>query len=201
MPIAPHAMFESAGLALAGTVRWGELPATDAPGVYAISLCSDPRRNEGLLSKAPIDQARVSAWVERVPTFQFFRQLKPEPRRVVEFLSGFWLEDETIVYIGKATSLHARLGQYKRHKLGNRSPHAGGHWIKTLSNLDRMYIHFCVCPTVTIAECKEDAALAIFKRQVSPAIRVRLHNPIPFANREHPRGVCKQDDICGDVLR
>lgn len=200
MPIAPAMLFQKVGLSLAGTVPWGQSPSTDQPGVYAISLCSDPSSNGGLLPRAPIEIEKVQAWISRVPTFCYRGQMSPQPTVVAAFLNEFWIDDESIVYIGKATCLRKRLDQFRRHKLGNRSPHAGGHWIKTLANLGDLFIHYCICPTADAAESKEDEALALFKGQVSQRCRCALHNPIPFANRAHPPGVSKQKAICDDVL-
>src|SRR4051812_27040174 len=132
MPISPVDLFERVRLSVAGTVRWGHVPATDEPGVYAISLCDDPSCNAGLLPQAPVDPARVAAWIARVPTFTY-RGKAAIATDVVAFLQTFWFPDESIVYIGKANCLSSRLQQYRGHKLGHRSPHAGGHWLKTLA--------------------------------------------------------------------
>jgi hypothetical protein len=200
MPITPAILFEQIGLSIDGTVDRGDLPNTDSPGVYAISLCRDPRCNDGLLPRAPIDVDKVKAWIKRVPTFCFRGHTSPKPRTVTDFLAQFWFCDESIVYIGKAKCLHKRLQNFRSHTLGNRSPHAGGHWVKTLSNLDRLFIHFCICQTVQVAEAKEDAALKLFKSQISPRRRRGIQNLIPFANRAHPHGSNKQDEIFNDVL-
>lgn len=178
----------------------GDLPATDAPGVYAVSLSSNPLDNGGLLPKASINEARVRAWMDRVPAFCFRGRLNPDPAEVAEVLNEFWLPDENIVYIGKATCIRKRLDQLYRHKLGNRSPHAGGHWLKTLFNLGELYIHYCTCPTADTAERKEDEALAAFKAQVSARWRRRIQNAISFATRAHPAGFPKQREIRNDVL-
>lgn len=125
----------------------------------------------------------------------------PQASDVVEVLGSFWLIDEPIIYIGKASSLRQRLGQYFRHELGDRRPHAGGHWIKTLECLQSTFIHYAETATESDARKKEDDALTIFKAGVSSQHRSRITNPIPFANREHPRGSRKQRDIGHDVLR
>ncbi|GIK17804.1 MAG: hypothetical protein BroJett003_27680 [Planctomycetota bacterium] len=115
-------------------------------------------------------------------------------------MNEFWLPDESIVYIGKATCIRKRLNQFHRHKLGSRSLHAGGHWLKTLSNLGELHIHYCTCPTADTAERKEDEALAAFKAQASARWRSHIHNAVPFANRAHPAGFRKQREICNNVL-
>lgn len=200
MPISPSVLFERVGIVVNGTVPWGSVPATDAPGIYAISLCADPTCNGELLADAPLDVSKVAAWLNRVPTFCFRGVVQPPAQIVADFLKTFWLEDESIIYIGKATRLRERLGQYRGHRLGDRRPHAGGHWIKTLSNLQELFIHFAVVDSESLAAAKEGEALARFKMQVSSRHRARLRNPIPFANRAHPSGNNKQHDIRADVL-
>lgn len=201
MPIAPLTLFEQVGLSLTGTVRWGELPETSQPGVYAISLCADPSLNDGVLAVAPVDVLAVKRWIARVPTFCFRGECKPNAADVADFLGSYWIADESIVYIGKATSLRDRLRKFRSHVLGDRKPHAGGHWLKALSNPNGFFVHYCSCSTVAIAEHREDEALSIFKAQVSESSRQRIANPIPFANREHPKGARKQSEIARDVLR
>jgi hypothetical protein len=146
----------------------------------------------------------VTNWIARVPTFRFNNAMQPSPQDVATFLARFWLPDENIVYIGKATCLRNRLGQFRRHRLGDRKPHAGGHWLKTLKNLNDLQIFFCECDSEALALAKESEALRTFVSQVSPTTRTLLYNPsnpIPFANREFPKGTCKQAMICGDVIR
>lgn len=201
MPVTPCSLFNQVGLSLAGTVPWGTKPAVEGPGVYTVSLSEDPSQLSGVLETAPVDVTTVGDWIERVPSYTFRGGAEPDPQEVTAFLSTFWIPDESIVYIGKATSLKKRLGQYFSHRLGNRSPHAGGHWVKTLTCLDHLYVHYAVVDTAEQGRDKEAEALQYFKAMVSPEHLDRLKNPIPFANREHPQGNRKQKAISKDVLR
>ena len=48
-------------------------------------------------------------------------------------LAKFWVPGESVVYIGLAgTSVGKRVRQCYRTPLGDRRPHAGGHWVRTL---------------------------------------------------------------------
>jgi hypothetical protein len=203
VPIAVANLFGRVGLAVMGSVRWGSPVPTDAPGVYAVAMSNDPARNAGLLPKAPVSVAIVRQWIERVPAFTFDEKLRPSATAVANFIAGFWLPDESIVYIGKATCLNTRLDDFLGHRLGSRSPHKGGHWLKTLSNLDDLRIFFCKCRSRADAEKQEGDALTLFKDQVSARSLRTVRNPqlpIPFANREHPRRNFKQHRIKNDVL-
>jgi hypothetical protein len=105
-------------------------------------------------------------------------------------LAGFWLGDENVIYIGKATSLHSRVADYYATPLGNRGPHAGGRWAKTLSA--DIYVYFAETPR---PEEYERALLKSFARGVSLESQQALHDPsspIPFANLQFPRGAKKR---------
>lgn len=204
MPISPSELLVAVGRQVHGVVRWGTPIPSGAPGVYVISLSADPSSMSGVMKEAPIDPVLVAGWIERVPTFQLDGEDEPSVAAVVACLKEFWLPDETVVYIGKATHLRSRLRQFVGHRLGDRKPHAGGHWLKTLSNLADLHLVYCECGTVDEAEQLENLAIESFCRQVSESSKSRLPNPscpIPFANREYPQGTRKQRRIGRDVLR
>lgn len=204
MPIAAAELFGECNLTVGEVVRWGGRVTTTAPGVYAVSLSANGSANAGLCSDGPVSKALVQEWIARVPGFLFDGMGSPNPEEVTTFLQKNWLPDESIVYIGKATSLRARLGQLFRHRLGDCRPHAGGHWLKALSLLSDCHVFIVPCETVAIAEAKEQELLGAFVRQVSSATTKALYCrglPIPFANREYPPGVRKQARISRDVLR
>lgn len=125
----------------------------------------------------------------------------PRPSDVAGFIAELWHPGESIVYIGKATSLRSRLSQFFSHTLGNSSPHMGGHWLKTLANIEDLWIHFAVCSNEAEARTAEDAALDAFQEHVlsySPRLASTPTIGIPFANRTH-RGR-KQTRLSGENL-
>ncbi len=201
MPIPANALFRAAGLVVEGTVPWATRPAEKCPGVYAISLAADPGRNAPLLTTAPICHRTIAAWIKGVPTLRLDNCPSPTVSDVAEALSGLWLADESVLYIGKATSLRSRVGQFFEHELGKARPHKGGHWIKTLANINDLHVHFCSRPSVRDAEIAESALLKAFVAQVSTHSRRLLGTipPIPFANRRFP-GCAKRCRITGDVV-
>lgn len=186
MPIAPHTLFSQAGVCRAGVTRWGTAPALSTPGVYAVSLSSDPSCGDGMPGPA-INAAAVAAWIARVPNMRLDGAI-PDPVDLAAYLATFWHAGESVVYIGKATSLNSRLSQFFTHTLGSRSPHKGGHWLKALENIGDLWVHFAACGDATAARHAESGALDVFQRHVlthrsdlAPSPRMA----IPFANRVH----------------
>jgi len=155
----------------------------------------DPASLGGILREAPIKLAAVGKWLERVPQFELDGQLNPSPDKIIDRLKSFWLPDENILYIGKATSLRQRVRQYYNTPLGDRRPHAGGHWIKTLSTLSQTFVHY---GEVDSPGKSESEMLQAFVDGVSEhSIRGLLdpRYPFPFANLEYPPGTRKPHGI------
>ncbi|TVQ82260.1 MAG: GIY-YIG nuclease family protein, partial [Phycisphaeraceae bacterium] len=173
----------------AGTHQWGVPVASTRPGIYIISLCPGPDSLAALPS-APIDLTLIERWIGRVPRMVLDRQ-RPTISVLAEYLRSFWLPDEPILYIGTATSLRSRLNQFVNHTLGDRAPHKGGHWLKTLNILDELHIHYAVATSPDHALDLESRAIRLFSEHVSDASRANLPRPevaIPFANmRDHIR--------------
>jgi hypothetical protein len=197
MPSAVREVMGAAGLEPAGVVSWLDPVPDRSPGVYVVSLSSDPGTTKGGLIRCPLDPGTLEAWLAVRP------QLTVDGGRpTVEELSGrlaaFWLPDEVILYIGKAgTSLRHRVDQYYRTPLGARRPHAGGHWLKTLSVLQDLHVYWA--PTDE-PEPAEDELLRRFCAGVSHRTRGILRDPdhpFPFANLEWPAGTRKQHGIKG----
>jgi len=186
---------------LAGCVRWGSRIAHQGPGVYMLSASEDRRCGAGPLD-APIATGAVDAWRARVPSM-LLDDARPTRDALRAFLASCWVPGEAVVYVGKATNLSARTAQFFCHVLGNRRPHAGGHWIKTLSIMHELFLHVAICPSPADAARMETAALDLFISSVPSAVRATLANPelpLPFANRVHPTRGRKQSRLRGDVL-
>jgi hypothetical protein len=78
--------------------------------VYIVSVSDDPSNGNGLVPRAPLEQAAVATWLARVPALQIDGAQCASADVLLDRLAGFWLNDEDIVYIGKATSLRGRVG-------------------------------------------------------------------------------------------
>lgn len=202
MPTSPRQLLSQVDCTVTGSVPWGTKPAADEHGVYIVSLHGDPEIEDGL-PEAPVSEATVAAWIERVPSLTLDGG-RPKPIGLVQRLARYWLPDEAIVYIGKATSLRRRLGQYYSTPLGDRRPHAGGHWIKTLANLSSLTVHYAEVDHGIDPENVERRMLTEFAHAVSRRSRSAHPQPnltIPFANLE-VKGIGRRNHaIAKAVLR
>jgi hypothetical protein len=202
MPTSPNQLLRQVGCAITGSVRWETKPESREQGVYIVSLHADPDKKAGL-PEASISEATVAAWIERVESLTLDGG-RPEPIALMQRLARYWLPDEAIVYIGKATLLRKRLGQYYSTPLGDRGPHAGGHWIKTLTNLTSLTVHYAELDNVADPEAVEKQMLRIFSQAVSRQTRAahpQQNLTIPFANLEIKGDGRRKHRIRNAVLR
>jgi hypothetical protein len=197
MPATVTDLFAAAGLEHAGSVRWGTRLRASHPGVYLVALDSSPDTYIATLAEAPISTVRVAELLRVRPELRLDGS-RPTVVALVQRLAGCWLPDETVLYIGLAgTSLQRRVGQYYTTPLGARRPHAGGWFLKTLSNLDELTVHYAAA--VDPATAERDL-LQEFVDGVDSAGCDELHDatcPYPFANLVGPTGVRKAHGISG----
>ncbi len=183
MPNSPRQLFDDVGCVTISAVPWGTKPQSARPGVYVVSLHSDATRSDGL-SGAPLDVAAIAAWIVRVPSLTLDGR-RPTPESLAKRLARYWLADEAVLYIGKATSLRARLGQYYSTPLGDRRPHAGGYWVKTLTKLNSLTVHYSELDAAADPGDVENRMLRLFAQAVPRRVRAAHPQPsltIPFAN-------------------
>jgi hypothetical protein len=184
------ALLRRAGLRAAGPVRWGEPSPTRPPGIYVVEL---PRP----LTVAPLDPAIIARWRRRVPAITVDGR-PATASSLADRLTSFWIQSATVLYIGQASrSVRARVGDYYTTPLGDRRPHAGGHWIKTLDCLSDCLVWSAATGDYDAAERE---LLDGFALTVPAADRRALHDPwlvLPFANLQDGRRVRKQHGIGG----
>lgn len=119
----------------------------------------------------------------------------------MERLAAFWIPSATVLYVGQASqSVRGRVGDYYRTPLGDARPHAGGHWIKTLTVL-----RTCVVWSAAAGDFDriEEELLDDFARTVPYTERRSLHDSsliLPFANLEDGRHRKKTHGIGGSRL-
>jgi hypothetical protein len=199
MPSTVADVFAAAGLQVAGAVRWGTPVPLDAPGVYAVALTDDPNTLDGALHEAPIDLGALKTLLAARPELQLDGR-RPSPQALAARLVAFWLPDEVVLYVGLAgTSVRKRVRQYYTTLLGARRPHAGGWWLKTLSVLDELWVHWA---GVSDPSAGEQFMLGGFKDAVAATTRCALHDqglPSPFANLRTGAGSSKDHGITGST--
>jgi transcription elongation factor GreA len=186
-------LLRSVGLLADGPAVWGRPVPAHGPGVFIIELPAP-------LATAPIELTRVGKWIERVDTLRLDGS-RPASRALAGRLASFWLASQRVLYIGASdASIGRRVGAIAKTELGDRRPHSGGHWLKTLRATDALRIWWA--PTDATEEY-EDALLAAFAERV-PEMDLE-HAPdrglvLPWANLRRPTGERKATGLSGSLL-
>jgi hypothetical protein len=197
MTISVAELLEKCDLEWAGVVQWGQQIQLDQPGVYVVSSTADLEDCVGLLPDYRPDPA----------SFKNLRLLCPEvmidgtpatDEALAQRIRAFWIQDSPVLYIGLAgTSVQKRVGQYYVTRIGHRSPHAGGWWLKTLSGLADLYVHYAPASDPAAAE---SALLSAYAESVPEAVRRQLFDReriAPFANVNVRQGLRKRHGLAG----
>jgi hypothetical protein len=196
MPSTVQGLFDAADLTLSGSVAWGTAVPATSSGVYVVALTSDPADVSGAIRGCPVSREAIEHWLEVRPELRLDGR-RPNADELAERLSALWLADEVVLYIGKASSLTSRVMQYYVTPLGARRPHAGGHFLKTLTVLNDLHVHYGASDGPLESEAR---MLESFCERVSSTSRRLLHDPerpFPFANLEWPAGTRKRHGITG----
>ena len=204
VPSTVEALFTALGLKTSGPVLFGEPVPEQQAGVYVVAHAGDPRAAAPEAGYEPeFAVAEIRTWLDTVPSMML-EGVHPTPDDVCAHLREFWLPDESVLYIGQTgRALRKRLRQYYHTPLGMPKPHAGGYWLKTLSDLHRKFVFWAAAPNQD-TELLEKQMLDAFMQGVSPSSRALLPDParpFPFANLEHPRGNVKCHGITSPHLR
>lgn len=177
-------LIEGVGLAASGPVTWGASVACNEPGVYVIETPAP-------ISEAPLSDRLIEAWLARVPATRV-DGLTASVASLRERLAESWVPEEAVVYIGRAGGAVAgRVWDFYRTPLGDPRPHAGGHWLKALTNLAELRVWWAASDDPVTAE---EALLAAF------AVRHPSGPTLPFANREDAAKVRKPHGISRSTL-
>jgi len=201
MPTSVRSCFDAVGLIVDGPVNYGDRVPDSRPGVYVVTHDRDPDAADPTFRyEAHISSKAIAHWILRVPKMRVCIDgcmVPPSPRDVKKRLVEFWLPHESILYIGKAGTaspsrrgIDERAGALYRHKLGNPSPHRGGHWLKTLADLEDKFILWAPVVDGRAPECVEHAMIAHFVSGVTHEVRLTLRDsdhPFPWANLEHSK--------------
>ncbi len=172
MPNDPTALelMRAAGLMPDGPVTWGQPVRSRAPGIFVVELTAGTEA-------APIDSRAVLAWLQRAPALLLDGE-RPTQSALAARLASFWLPRQRVLYIGRTNkSLGGRVGAAYATRLGDRRPHPGGHWLKTLSDLDRLRVWWA---ETEAPEEYEDGMLSLFAEGVPVADRGTLPAGMPI---------------------
>ncbi len=158
------------------------------------------------LATAPIELTRVGKWIERVPDLALDGS-RPSSRALAARLAAFWLPSQVVLYIGATdTSIGGRLNAMAATTLGDRRPHAGGHWLHVLRALPTTRLWWAATNAV---EEYEDALLTAFADAVDPsdlaaqlAVSASGAGPVvlPFANLRRPTGERRPTGLSRSLL-
>lgn len=188
--ISASALLADIGVVSSGTADWGKPVPSDSAGVYIVQLRDAPPSASRVDDQHEIGLAPLCDWLDRVPTLRL-DGVRPTAEQLRARLGRYlWLESR-VLYIGSTTrALHERVSDFYHHRLGSRSPHRGGQWLKTLrpdllGSLEVVWHETGVAVVPSDLEEKLHEAFAE---------RLRLHDPgrralpaaelLPFANLE-----------------
>ncbi len=192
-PLSAQELLRAQGLPADGPVLWGQPARSRAPGIFIVEMATS-------MAHAPIDITAVRAWVDRVPGLRLDGE-RSTPTELADRLGAFWLLGQQVLYIGRTSkTLGPRIAAAYATPLGDRRPHAGGHWLKTLHRVDQLRVWWA---ETAAPEEYEDALLATFAETVDPEVLARIHDPsvaLPWANLESPTGGRKAHGITGAFL-
>lgn len=196
MPTSVAEAFAAAGLVREAVVKWGTPPPSREAGVYVVALTPSLGEVDANLPRPPFYDEAFQAWLTRCPALTL-DGVRPTADQLKRRIERFWLPDEAILYVGLATQLSSRVRGYYRTPIGARQPHSGGYFLKLLSGLDQLWVHFAPCAD---PESAESDMINRFCEGVSDATKAVLIDPLhpfPFANLEWPRGTRKSHGLRG----
>jgi hypothetical protein len=183
MPSTVASLLSAIGLEPSGRVTWGTPVPEISTGVYLVALSAAAHTVEGTHRDAPISSAAVDKLRAICPALTLDGKRHPSQVELTRRIGSYWLPDETVLYVGLAGQpLRTRVRQYYRTPLGAAKPHKGGWWLKTLSVLADLHVHFAATAEFKDAE---ESILRAFAANVSDDSRSRLATgePVmPFAN-------------------
>lgn len=201
MPTTVNDLIEHFNLPKSKCVKWNEKISSQEEGVYIVSTSQDPNLNNGIHNTIPVSKQIIQKWISKMNGFELDKEVTFDTSKIIQRLSEFWLSDENILYIGKAPirksnkGIGNRVNEYYRTDYGERSPHAGGHWIKSLTILDNVFVHYILCDNSSNVE---NQLLNYFIQNVSNTSKEQLRDKeltLPFANLELTKGRIKKHGL------
>jgi transcription elongation factor GreA len=183
-------LLKGLGLLVDGPRLWSRPVNSRAPGIFVVELAAP-------LADAPIDIIAIRRWLEHVPALTLDGQ-RPTAEEIARRLHDFWLPTEQVLYIGRsAKQLGARINSMYATVLGDARPHAGGHWLKTLSVLPELRLWWA---ETDAHEEYEDALLdEVAARNAQLGRDAHEGRLLPFANLQTAEGVMKPHGLANSL--
>lgn len=202
MPTTIKQLVEESGLSSTNIkeVKWNTTIDCKEEGVYIISLSERADVNQNV-TKFPISMTILKIWIKKLDYFTIDENTTQDANVIKNRLEEFWIPDESILYIGKAPlrkkggGIGNRVQEYYDTAIGESKPHAGGHWIKLLENLNKLHVFYITCKN---PETIEKEMLSKFGEMVSENVKKTLaaKGPIlPFANLEDGNKIRKKHGL------
>ena len=186
-------LLRSIGLEVDGPTRWGTRPSSRVSGIFLVETPVPA-------VSASLDIDEIRRWLERVPDLRMDGE-RPTQTALAERMREFWLPNQSLLYVGRtAKNLNGRVGSLYATELGHARPHPGGHWLKTLRELNKLRVWWA---ETDASEEYEDELVAAFAESVPAEDRARLPAgaPIlPWANLESPTGPARETGLTGSLL-
>jgi transcription elongation factor GreA len=186
------AMLSGVGLLADGPVRWDRRVPASGPGLYVVEMAAP-------LPEAPIELTKVGKWLERVETLRL-DGVRPTSKALAARLASLWLPNATVLYIGSTTvSIGGRVRGLPSHVLGDRRPHADGHWLHALRGLEELRVWWA---RTAAPEEALDAVLDAFAAAEPGAHANRPAGALllPWANMRRPTGERQQHGITASMI-
>jgi hypothetical protein len=197
MTISVGDLFQECGLNPGGVVKWGDQIQLDLPGVYVVASTPDLGDPIGRMGTYHHDPKAFHSLKTACPSVTIDGRLATHDE-LSERIGSFWIPNSAILYVGLAgTSVRKRVNQYYRTRIGQRSPHAGGWWLKSLVDLESLFVHYAAAEDPKSVEAM---MLRTFAAAVPPSVRQILHDSeriAPFANVDAQAGNRKRHGLRG----
>lgn len=174
-----------------GFVSWNESVYVNEKGIYVVSA-------DRPIDSKDISEGKIEKWIEQVPRLLIDDQMAcvtTLKRRLTQFIDP----NEQILYIGKTDkTIHERVSQFYSHVLSKPSPHRGGHWIKTISDMSLLKVYYAVTENPADVEFQ---MLDFYSKHITNIGHTEFYDSdciVPFANLQNNRcrkkhGIKKQD--------
>lgn len=153
-----------------GVVDWGAMISIGKPGVYIVALTDDVRSASGTVDECPVSLGAIEELLRIRPELRLDGE-RPSEEALAARIAQFWLADETVFCWVGWCLIKNRVNQYYKTPLGARRPHAGGYFLKFLTNLNDLKVLFAACDDPDKAE---DSMRATFCKGVSEHTRQTL---------------------------